>query len=88
MTSDLYSSPESRLDTVMADPIFWTRLRQASIDYKKNVGKEQLDENFDQWLALHWGVQLYRSHNEPDGGLTGFDVLDEKLYLLFLLKYS
>jgi len=66
---------------------YWMKLRNANADYRRqhqhdNIKEEQ--EGFQQWMRDQWGLEVGL---ESQGYTPYFQVLDERKYLLFELKY-
>ena len=67
---------------------YWTKLRNANVDYRKihssdNVRDEPM--KFQQWMLDQWGLKIGL---ESQGYSPYFEIVDERKYLLFELKYS
>lgn len=66
----------------------WKRMRKARVEWCILFGLP-VTQNFDKffdWLAENYGL---KPHMDVHGNITeGYDVLDEKLYTLFLLKFG
>lgn len=69
---------------------YWSMLRQAKIDFIKltdqaSVEYEIGEDAFYYYLRHNYGVQI----ELIDGNIAGdYAIVDEKKYLLFLLKYG
>ena len=78
----LYTTPQDRVNTVLGDDgLWWELLQRAELDYRA-TGLPKADFQF--WLTDNWGLKIYYDY---DGILPNHDVVDEKKYLLFKLKY-
>ena len=68
---------------------YWAMLRQANDDFKKIVSPKKYGSNvyaFSYYLQDIYGL---RPELDGSGNYTGdYTILDEKKYLLFLLKYG
>lgn len=64
----------------------WARMRNAR-SYWMNVHElRSIDDNFWLWLRDDYGIV---PHRDSAGNLTSeIDIVDEKLYVLFLLKFG
>jgi hypothetical protein len=63
---------------------FWKTLRKANTDYLAlDVAG---DSTFGEFMLHEYGIQLY--FDEDGQILSKFDIVDEKTYLFFVLKYS
>ena len=79
----LYTTPQDRVNTVLGDDgLWWELLQRAELDYRA-TGLPKADFQF--WLTDNWGLKIYYDY---DGILPNHDVVDEKKYLLFKLKYA
>jgi hypothetical protein len=69
---------------------YWAALKKARKDYLKDIGEldGQFDAfEFDNWLANNYGLKI--NVTDTTGNITdSYVVIDEKKYLIFLLKYS
>ena len=90
--NNFYRDLPSRIDTILGDDEHLHRLKQladARNAWMKEFGQEPklpLDTvSFAEWLLDRWGLAL--KYNDESGGLTGFDIVDEKKYLLFCLVF-
>lgn len=64
----------------------WARMRRAREYWMIKHKLRSLDDNFWLWLKVDHGII---PHRDPQGNLTSsVDVIDEKLYTLFLLKFG
>jgi len=63
---------------------FWQSLKDIRKEYMEN--KSQFDvEEFDEFIQKNYGLKLLT----VDGNITdGFDIIDEKLYTIYLLKHG
>jgi hypothetical protein len=61
---------------------YWRRLRLAMSDFKY---KDVKDYNFKNWMLVQWGLEIELDEN---GSYTSnYFVIDDKKYMLFMLKY-
>lgn len=69
---------------------YWAALKKARIDFMKDISdlSGQFDAfDFDNWLEHNYGFKI--NVTSTDGTITdSYVVVDEKKYLIFLLKYS
>ena len=66
----------------------WTRMRRAREQFLADISAADCSGTFDFWqyLEVNYGLIPYRDHQ--DNITEGYTVVDEKLYTLFLLKFS
>ena len=95
MTSDLYKTFQDRVNTTAGRNAYWLQLRSAKDEYDGlsqeqrgldlgHSGLEQ-DGGFYTWLKFKYGVKIIYTQ---DGKISAdYEVVDQDLYLLFLLKY-
>jgi hypothetical protein len=63
---------------------FWVNLKMIRLEYIQKYGQFDI-EKFDQFMQETYGLRLLKT----DGNITdGFDIIDEKLYTIYLLKYG
>ena len=66
---------------------YWSRLKKAYADYEYNHNGDVYEtdlRSFDRWMQQHWGVAI--TIVDSHFGST-YQVVDEKKYMLFMLKY-
>jgi hypothetical protein len=67
---------------------YWSMLQRASQDFVQSLDTQYLVQRhdlFNRYLRQHYGLQI----ETIDGQITSdYAVVDEKKYLLFLLKYG
>ena len=64
----------------------WARMRNARTYWMTEHKLRSLDDNFWLWLKKDYGII---PHRDTEGNLTeGVDIINEKLYTLFLLKFG
>ena len=65
---------------------YWATLKQIRYEYMKDKENGNFDAyEFEDYIEEHYGIKM----NIVDGNITdGFKVMDEKKYLVFLLKYQ
>lgn len=63
---------------------YWGALKKIRLEYL--VGKTEFDPfEFEEYIADVYGVKMHLT----DGKITdGYEVVDEKKYLIFLLKFA
>lgn len=67
---------------------YWSRLRSANADYRATHSNKDTEEEklaFQKWMLDQWGLRV---GIELEGYSPYFEILDEKKYMLFLLKYA
>lgn len=63
---------------------FWQNLKLIRLEYIQKHGEFDIDK-FDQFIKSNYGIKLLT----VDGNISdGFDIIDEKLYTIYLLKYG
>ena len=79
----LYTTPQDRVNTVLGDDgSWWELLRKAQLEYGA-AGGDKADFQF--WLTDNYGIRIYYDY---DGILPNHDIVDEKKFFLFKLKYT
>jgi hypothetical protein len=83
---DLYSTPEARLDTILGDAGFWSKMQKCL----KTEGAEHCKTQADtvSWFQETYGIQLLPSHAHLPGFDKEVNIVDEQKYMIFLLKWS
>jgi hypothetical protein len=76
----LYSTRESRLDTIVGGQTWWPKLYLAKIECPLP------DEEFPSWLETTYGVRII--YDEQGQITEHYEVIDEGLYLIFNLKFA
>ena len=63
---------------------YWDALKKIRVEYLEN--KTEFDAyQFEDYIQTKYGVKM----NIVNGNITdGYEIVDEKLYLLFLLKWG
>ena len=81
---EYYANTLARIDTIIGDSAqSWAMVHKAKDDYDK---VEHPKESFYVWLQETYGIKLQFT---PDGDLRlANEIIDEKKFLLFTLKYS
>jgi hypothetical protein len=82
---DLYSTPEARLDTILGDVGFWSKMQRCL----KTEGAEhcKTQEDTVAWFQETYGIQLLPSHTHLPGFNKEVNIVDEQKYMIFLLKW-
>lgn len=63
---------------------FWQNLKIIRLEFIEKHGEFDLTK-FDLYIKNNYGIQLMTD----EGNITdGFDIIDEKLYTIYLLKYG
>ena len=79
----LYTTPQDRVNTIVGDDgRWWELLRKAQLEYGA-AGGDKADFQF--WLTDNYGIRIYYDY---DGILPNHDIVDEKKFFLFKLKYT
>ena len=75
--------PQERINTLAGDDgQWWELLQRAEFDYRA-TGAPKVDFQF--WLTEHYGLKIYYDY---DGILPNHDIVDEKKFFLFKLKFA
>ena len=63
---------------------YWEALKKVRVEYLEN--KTEFDAyQFEDYIQTKYGVKM----NIVNGNITdGYEIVDEKLYLIFLLKWT
>ena len=85
--NDLYSTPEKRLDTILGDAGFWSRMQKCrnSEEGKKHC---KTDPDTRAWFRDTYGIRLLPSDSHMNGYSRDVEIVDEQKYMIFLLKYT
>jgi len=79
-----YDDDDPEIDFRRKRWTYWAALKKIQKEYQA-TGKEFNPQNFEDYMKEHYGIQL----NLVDGNITdGYRVVDEKKYLVFLLKFQ
>lgn len=74
--------PQERMNTLTGvEDHWWDMLQKAELEYRA-TGLPRADFQF--WLTDNYGLKIYYDY---DGILPNHDIVDEKKYLFFKLKY-
>ena len=82
---EYYHSEAARLDTIIGNDktiSLWLKIRKARSEFDG----EKLDTSFFKWLIEKYGIKL--RIGDGDTIDLNCDIVDEKKYMLFLLKFS
>lgn len=84
---EYYANRDARLNTVMADDSQARMLKSAWEQWNpENRPPSKIEQDkFRSWLLDTYGVRLTRNHL---GYQLPFEIIDEKKYLLFTLKFK
>lgn len=65
---------------------YWSALKVVRKEYLEKKGSQEFDAyEFEDYLEKNYGVKM----NIVEGNITdGYKIMDEKLYLVFLLKFQ
>jgi hypothetical protein len=84
--SDLYGTPESRLDTIIgANSPLWSNIGRVYKDYQDKKQYDSIEPSFDNYLFEEFSIQVKKGE---DGYIWEYDVKDPAKYTFFLLKYA
>lgn len=63
---------------------YWNALKKVRVEYMEN--KTEFDAyDFEEYILRKYGVKM----NIVNGNITdGYEIVDEKLYIIFLLKWT
>jgi len=83
----LYSTPEARLDTILGDTGFWSRMQKCRMSEE---GKKHCTSDIDTraWFRNTYGIKLLPSDTDMNGYSREVEIVDEQKYLIFLLKFA
>ena len=84
--NNLYSTPESRLDTVVgSESPLWSNIGQVYKTYNYKKEHDSIEPSFDEYLLTEFGIVVKRGE---DGYTWDYDIADPVKYTFFLLKYA
>ena len=85
--NDLYSTPEARLDTILGDAGFWVLMQKCR---RSEEGQKHCKTDMDTiaWFQDTYGIRLLPSDTHMNGYSRKVEIVDEKKYLVFLLKFA
>ena len=65
---------------------YWNALKLVRKEYLEQKGSQEFDAyEFEDYLEKYYGIKM----NMVNGNITdGYKIMDEKLYLVFLLKFQ
>lgn len=65
---------------------YWKALKNIRIEYLEDTASGEFDAfEFEDYIEENYGIKM----NIVDGNITdGYKIMDEKKYLIFLLKYQ
>jgi hypothetical protein len=83
----LYSTPEKRLDTILGDAGFWRQMQQCRMSEE---GQKHCTSDIDTraWFLHTYGIRLLPLGTDINGYSRNVEIVDEKKYLVFLLKFT
>lgn len=83
---DLYSTHQARLDTILGDAGFWSKMQRC----RTSEGAEHCKTDADTiaWFLDTYGIQLLPSYTHLPGFDKEVNIVDEQKYMIFLLKWS
>ena len=85
--ADLYANTQARINTVVGDSSeTWALIKESQQDWTNMIWNSDTEYiRFPTWLERVHGIKI----TEIDSGLsTEIEIVDEKKYVLFLLKYA
>lgn len=86
---EYYSTPEARLDTIIGgDASHYIRLRKCKEEYDRLADAVPIGQGFltfEDFVREWYGFQMKMGGN---GLSLDYDILDEKKYTVFVLKFS
>ena len=83
MSKDLYNTHAARLDTIIGgDASHYIRLRRCKEEYDQ----EARELNFVDYVKEQYGIELEWGNDNGIG--LDYAVVDEKKYMVFVLKFS
>jgi len=79
-----YDDNDPEIDRRKQRWAYWEALKKVRVEYMEN--KTNFDAYaFEDYLEKHYGIKL----SIVNGNITdGYKIMDEKLYLIFLLKFQ
>ena len=83
---DLYSTPEARLDTILGDAGFWSKMQRCRL--AEGAEHCKTDTDMMQWFRDTYGIELLLSETHLGGYSRDVNIVDEQKYMIFLLKWS
>lgn len=95
--SDLYKSDEDRANTAFDPGTELYKIRKClkkSRDYwvteiyTAPSPLEELNDKFYAWLELEYGLQVKWETQYGINGISGYTVLDEHKFMMFMLKFQ
>lgn len=65
---------------------YWSALKKIRKEYMQDTATAEFDAfDFEDYIEANYGIKM----NIVDGNITdGYKIMDEKKYLIFLLKYQ
>jgi hypothetical protein len=86
---EYYESQAARLDTVLGDiGVQWKRIRQVKQEYDALADAVPLGQGFltfYDYVKEYYGIKM---HMDGDNLSPNFEVIDDKKYTVFLLKFG
>lgn len=83
----MYSTPEKRLDTILGDASFWSSMQRAKAS-DEGVKACATTAGMIEWFRDMYGIQMLLSDSGIDAIHSTVEIVDEKKYMMFLLKWS
>ena len=89
---EYYNSPAARLDTIIGgDSSHYIRLRRCKEEYDRLADAVEIGQGFltfNDFMREWYGVKMVIDTG-GDGGISlDYEVVDEKKYLVFMLKFG
>ena len=83
----LYSTPKKRLDTILGDADFWWKMQKCRLS-KEGEKNCKTDIDTRAWFLHTYGIRLLPLDTDMNGYSREVEIVDEKKYLVFLLKFA
>ena len=84
---DLYSTPEARLDTILGEVSFWSRMQRCRIS-EEGQKYCTTDTSMRAWFRDTYGIKLLPGNTHINSYSQEVEIVDEQKYMIFLLKWS
>jgi hypothetical protein len=81
-----YDDDDPNIDHRKNRWLYWEALKKIRKEYMQDTVSGEFDAyDFEDYIEANYGIKM----NIVDGNITdGYKVMDEKKYLIFLLKYQ
>jgi len=84
---DLYSTPEARLDTILGEVSFWSRMQRCRIS-EEGQKHCTTDTDMRAWFRDTHGIKLLPGNTHINSYSQEVEIVDEQKYMIFLLKWA